>query len=37
VRARAGVTGQNVRYVLVFGLLAVIVGFVIVYIAFFHR
>jgi len=37
VRARAGVTGHNVRYVLAFGLLAVIVGFVIVYVAFVHR
>ena len=37
VRARAGVSGQNVRYVLAFGLFAVIVGFAIVYVAFFHR
>ena len=37
VRARGGVTGHNVRYVLAFGLLAVIVGFVIVYVAFVHR
>jgi hypothetical protein len=37
VRARAGVTGHNVRYVLAFGLIAVIVGFVIVYVAFVHR
>jgi hypothetical protein len=37
VRARAGVTGHNVRYVLAFGLLAVIVGFVIVYVAFVPR
>jgi hypothetical protein len=37
VRARGGVTGHNVRYVLAFGPLAVIVGFVIVYVAFFHR
>ena len=29
VRARAGVSGQNVRYVLAFGLFAVIVGFAI--------
>jgi hypothetical protein len=36
VRARAGVTGHNVRYVLAFGLIAVIVGFVIVYVAFVH-
>jgi hypothetical protein len=37
VRTRAGVTGHNVRYVLAFGLIAVIVGFVIVYVAFVHR
>jgi hypothetical protein len=30
-RARAGVTGHNVRYVLVFGIAAVVVAFVIVY------
>jgi hypothetical protein len=36
-RARAGVTGHNVRYVLFVGLAAVIVGFAIVYLAFFHR
>ena len=29
-RARAGVTGHNVRYVLGFGLIAVIIAFVIV-------
>jgi hypothetical protein len=33
--ARAGVTGQNVRYVLIFGLLAVIIAFAIIYAAFF--
>jgi hypothetical protein len=35
-RARAGVTGHNVRYVLGFGLIAVIIGFGILYIAYFH-
>jgi hypothetical protein len=34
-RARQGVTGHNVRYVLGFGLAAVIVAFVIVYLIFF--
>ena len=33
--ARDGVTGHNVRYVLTFGLLAVIVEFAIIYVAFF--
>lgn len=33
--ARDGVTGHNVRYVLTFGILAVIVAFAIIYIAFF--
>ena len=33
--ARAGVTGNNVRYVLIFGLLAVIIGFAIIYIVYF--
>jgi len=37
VRTRAGVTGHNVRYVLSFGLIGVIVGFAIVYLAFFHQ
>ena len=37
VRTRAGVTGHNVRYVLSFGLIGAIVGFAIVYLAFFHR
>ena len=35
-RARAGVTGHNVRYVLSFGLLAVIIAFAIVYLIYFH-
>jgi hypothetical protein len=30
-RARQGVTGHNVRYVLAFGIAAVVVAFVIVY------
>ncbi|HEX4554151.1 MAG TPA: hypothetical protein VH249_09215 [Xanthobacteraceae bacterium] len=30
--ARQGVTGHNVRYVLIFGLIAVVVGFVLGYI-----
>jgi len=34
-RARQGVTGHNVRYVLGFGLAAVIVGFMVVYWAYF--
>jgi hypothetical protein len=33
-RARQGVTGHNVRYVLGFGLAAVIVAFVIVYLVY---
>jgi hypothetical protein len=33
-QARAGVTGHNVRYVLAVGLAAVIVGFIIVYLAY---
>jgi len=33
--ARAGATGHNVRYVLGVGVLAVIVAFAIVYLAFF--
>ena len=33
-RARAGVTGHNVRYVLIFGLLAVIIAFAIVYLIY---
>ena len=35
-RARAGVTGHDVRYVLIFGLLAVIIAFAIVYLFYFH-
>ena len=34
---RAGVTGHNVRYVLIFGLIAVIIAFAIVYLVYFHR
>ena len=34
-RAKAGVTGHNVRYVLIFGLLGVIAAFALVYIYFF--
>jgi len=34
-RARAGVIGHNVRYVLAFGILAVVVAFVIVYLIYF--
>lgn len=33
--ARAGATGHNVRYVLLFGTMAVIALFAIVYLAFF--
>jgi hypothetical protein len=33
--ARQGVTGHNVRYVLGFGLAAVILAFVIIYLLFF--
>ena len=35
-RARQGVTGHNVRYVLSFGLIGVIVAFAIVYSFYFH-
>jgi hypothetical protein len=35
VRARAGVTGNNVRYVLAFSLAAVIIAFAIVYFIYF--
>jgi len=35
--ARQGVTGHNVRYVLGIGLAAVVIGFAIVWIAFFGR
>jgi hypothetical protein len=34
---RQAVTGHNVRYVLGFGLAAVIIAFVIVYLTYFHR
>jgi hypothetical protein len=34
-RARQGVTGHNVRYVLGFGLAGVVVAFVVVYIVYF--
>ena len=34
--ARQGVTGQNVRYVLGWGLAAVIVAFGIIYLIYFH-
>jgi hypothetical protein len=33
--ARQGVTGHNVRYVLSFGIAAVVVAFIIVYLVFF--
>lgn len=33
-RARAGVTGHNARYVLGFGIAAVVVAFVIVYLVY---
>jgi len=35
-RARQGVTGHNVRYVLSFSIAAVVVAFVIVYLYFAH-
>ncbi|MFN3659420.1 MAG: hypothetical protein ACK4UO_19415 [Pseudolabrys sp.] len=35
--ARAGATGHNVRYVLMAGTAAVIVGFAVVYFAFFAQ
>jgi hypothetical protein len=35
--AREGVTGHNVRYVLLFGLGGVIVAFVIIYAVYFAR
>jgi len=34
-RARQGVTGHNIRYVLGFGLAGIIVAFIIVYLIFF--
>jgi hypothetical protein len=33
-QARAGVTGHNVRYVLAFGILAVVIAFLIVYLVY---
>jgi hypothetical protein len=36
VEARQGVTGHNVRYVLLFGLAGVIVAFVAIYLFYFH-
>jgi hypothetical protein len=36
VEARQGVTGYNVRYVLWFGLAAVIVAFAVIYFFYFH-
>ena len=36
VEARQGVTGHNVRYVLLFGLAAVIVAFAAIYLFYFH-
>jgi hypothetical protein len=35
LRARQGVTGHNVRYVLGFGIAAVVVAFVVVYLIYF--
>jgi hypothetical protein len=35
-RARQGVTGHNVRYVLGFGLAAIVIAFIIVYLIFVH-
>ena len=35
--ARSGVTGHNVRYVLIFGILAVIVAFVVIYAVVFTQ
>ena len=35
-RSRRSTTGHNVRYVLGFGLIAVIIAFVIVYLVYFH-
>jgi hypothetical protein len=34
-KARAGVTGHNVRYVLAFGLAGVIIGFLLIALYFF--
>jgi len=33
--ARQGATGQNVRYVLAFGMLAIVVAFFVIYLAYF--
>jgi hypothetical protein len=35
-KARQGITGQNVRYVLGWGLAAVIVAFGVIYLIYFH-
>lgn len=35
VQARQGVTGHNVRYVLGFGLAAIVIAFVAVYVVYF--
>jgi hypothetical protein len=32
-KARQGVTGHNVRYVLLFGIVGVVLGFILVYVA----
>jgi hypothetical protein len=34
-KVRQGVTGHNVRYVLLFGTIGVVVAFILVYVAFF--
>lgn len=34
-KARQGATGQNVRYVLGFGMVAIIVAFFVIYLAYF--
>jgi hypothetical protein len=35
-RARQAVTGHNVRYVLSFGLIATVLGFLVLYFIIFH-
>ncbi len=35
MRARQGVTGHNVRYVLAFGILGIVVAFTLLYVYFF--
>jgi hypothetical protein len=35
-QARQGVTGHNVRYVLGFGVLAIVVVFAVIYLIYFH-